>query len=169
MRWCTLSVAATLALQAACSTTTIKTDHDPAAPFLRYRTYAIEDGRLMVQGVEIEDSLVHDRIVRALNRELAARGLRPEVYAPDLIVTFRAGTRTWEEYHSVWDSGWGDQVWFDQRRGGGLLVDVKDADTGKLVWRGTAVTEDKELRSRKFIDKTVRKLLARYPAFEPAG
>lgn len=169
MRWGWSSIAATLALGAACSTTQVNTDHDPAAPFSRYRTYSIEDGQLLAQGVEIEDSLVHDRIVAALRRELAAKGLRQEASAPDLIVTYRAGARAWEEFHTDWDSLWGDQVWLDQRREGGIIVDVKDADTGKLVWHGTAMAEDQKFRSRKFIDKTMHKLMARYPSFEPAG
>lgn len=163
------TITAALALAAACSSTRIHTDHDPNAPFGNYRTYALAEGQFTVPGVLSDHSLIRDRIVGALSRELAGKGLRHDPSDPDLIVIYRARARAWEQYLADWNRSRGRRVYRHTRSAGGIIVEFMDADTKALVWRGTAMAAKERFRSGQFIDETVHKLIARYPSHSPAG
>ncbi len=136
----------------------VRVDHDRAADFPSLASFAwkdIEDGSL--KGT---DGLVHSRIVNAIKYQLTQGGLIETDASPDLHVTYYASTkhdtrvdpsangyswgRTWS-FDPHWPSTFGagslsgsPQVVTYGR--GTLVVDIWDARTGKLVFRG--VTED---------------------------
>ena len=75
------SLAVVLPALAAAQSTTF--DYDRSAPFAQYHTYALKEG------TTTGDSLIDARIVAALDRELAFRGLRKSAQSPDVYVWVR--------------------------------------------------------------------------------
>jgi hypothetical protein len=176
---CAAALVACAAL-AGCSGTHVTTDYDRKANFARYRTYALQRGHVVEQDApHTRDTLVEDRIVAAIQQELATKGLQPapdQAHA-DLIATYTAGARTKQELQSTWDGGywgpgfddwyWGGagygDVWIEEYREGTLVIDLIDAQTKKLVWRAIAKAENKNFRSAEYIDKAVDKAMDKYP------
>ena len=112
------------------------------------------------------------------SRSSPPKGLQPADHAhADLIATYTAGARTKQELQSTWDGGywgpgfddwyWGGagygDVWIEEYREGTLVIDLIDASTKKLVWRGIAKAENKNFRSADYIDKAVDKTMEKYP------
>jgi len=109
--------------------------------------------------------------VAAVDAQLAAKGMRPvEAGAtPDLIVTYRAGVRQELEVNGYtgyrlnrWSSARVEQVPV-----GALLVEMLNAKTKEVVWRGVA-TKDLDVdaspeKREKNINKAAEKLFKKYP------
>ena len=172
MRWTTLVGTALLAtLASTASAQDISYDYDKSADFSRFKTYA------WVPGHNLPDELNNQRIVSAIDRQLAAKGLRrvDANASPDVLVA----------YHALFDkdveirgfsSGWAGYRFGAHRSGtarveevvvGTLAVDVIDARTRTIVWRGMAtkdvdVKADPEKRDKN-INKAAEKLFKHYP------
>lgn len=163
-----------------CAGAQVKTDADRDADFSRYRSYALQRGRVLndqsVAGVS-ENPLLEERIQKAIARELARKGLQPtDPSRADLIATYTASARTkvtdtvtpaepgFEPYDEwYWGPGFED-VRVDEYREGTLIIDLIDADTRKLVWRAIARAESKDFADADFIRGTVDKAIEKYPA-----
>ncbi len=157
----------------ACSSVPIKVSQDfkNETDFSAYRTFAMMTAAELEQRWG-ESSLAPDltrRTEDALARELVARGLRPAGAAqPDLAVAYRVGrqkgvdsstygrTYTWSGPSATAAP---IQKEIDE---GTMVVDLVDARTRDLVWRGR-VTAKADARE---IDRAVAAVLAQYP---PAG
>ena len=120
-------------------------DYDPGADFSRYKTYA------WTRGTELTDELNHARIVRAVDAQLAAKGLtRVEPGArPEVLVAYHASFERNLEIHGF-SHGWGPFGLGADRTGsarvqpvlvGTLVVDIIDARTNAIVWRAMASSD----------------------------
>ncbi len=142
-------------------------DSDPAAPFGSYKTYA------WAKGTPSPNPLGEQRIHDGVMAQLAAKGLVQASGAPDLFVSTHL---TAHEEKELVSNGFGYGPWWG---GGGyatttvhtyvkgtLLVDLYDAKTKKLVWRGTAVgtASDKPSKNTEKLNKALNKIFAKYPA-----
>ena len=149
----------------------ISYDYDQSADFNAFRTYA------WVRGTELDDELNHKRIVDALDAGLAAEGLsKVEATAdPDLLVAYHARFGRDLEIQGF-SSGWGPYRFGANRYGsarvdeilvGTLVVDMVDAETNDIVWRGTATkeidTDASPEKREKNIRRAVEKILDKYP------
>jgi hypothetical protein len=164
-----------------CAGAQVKTDSDENADFNRYRSYALQRGRIVSDESAPDVSnnpLLEERIRQAIARELARKGLQPtDPSRADLIATYTASTQTREMLDTVvpaepgfepydewyWGPGYGD-VWVDEFHEGTLIIDLIDADTRKLVWRAIARAESKDFADADFIRGTVDKAIKKYPA-----
>jgi len=147
--------------------TSVDYDHD--ADFTKYKKYA------WAEGIPAKDAFNHKRIVDAIEAQLAAKGwtrVEPN-QSPDAYVLYQAAV-TEQKEAQVWGTGYG-AGW---RRGGGttqidvttiligqLVVDIGDAATQKLVWRGRAsdTLSDKPEKNEKKIKKAAEKLFKKFP------
>jgi hypothetical protein len=170
---------------AACGGANVATDYDHRTNFNRYRTYALQRGRVVDEDApHTPDTLVEDRIATAIKQELATKGLVPAPAGQaDLIATYNASAKTKVQLESAWDGGyWGvgldgwawdgpgyDNIWLDEYREGTLVIDLIDAQTKKLVWRAVAKADDKNFRTAKFIDKAVDNAMDKYPPSEASA
>ena len=149
----------------------INFDFDRTANFRGFRTYA------WIPGASVPDALNNDRIVNALNAQLALKGL--------MKVDRRANPDLYVAYHAAFDrdleitgfsSGWGGYRFPGSRSGvaraneivtGTLIVDLVDARTRTIVWRGTATKEvnptAKPEQRDKNINRAAEKLFRNYP------
>lgn len=171
MRIGTLVAVASLALGTIAFAQSVTYDFDKATDFSRVKTYA------WVRGTELSDPLNHKRIVSAVDAQLASRGMaRVEASGnPDVLVAYHASFDRDLQINGF-SSGWGGYRFGGSRSGsarveeiliGTLVVDMVDAKTRTIVWRGTASREvdvkaSPEKRERN-INKAAEKLFRNYP------
>lgn len=100
----------------------------------------------------IDNDLVEARIHRAVDEQLAAKGfsLSKAEGPANVLVTYHVGEEEKVDintFHSnfgyypcwqCWGGGFGSDVSVSQYTEGKLIIDVVDAQTKKLVWRGAA-------------------------------
>jgi len=147
-------------------------DYDRDADFSKYKKYA------WAEGLPAQDPFNHKRIVEAIDAQLAAKGwTRVEASQnPDALVLYR-GARTEQKQARVWGSGAGPgwrlaggtaQVDLNTIQIGQLVVDIRDAATQKLIWRGRAsdTRSDKPEKNEKKINKAAEKLFKNFPPTE---
>jgi len=148
----------------------VKTDYDRNANFGQYKTYSWEK-------VQTGDQLWIDRIKGAVNTALAAKGLTPVESGGDIAIVAIEMTKNQQTLNTFYDGFGGGWGW---RWGGGfgeattttenykvgtLVVDLFDAHTKKLVWRGSAsdTLSDKSDKNIKNLDKGVQKMFDHFP------
>jgi hypothetical protein len=111
------------------------------------------------------------RIIEDIDSQLAAKGLTKVDQNPDLQVTYHAGLRQ-EKSATVYGMGGGwrmgggmGQIQPNIENVGTLVVDLADAKTNRLAWRGVAsdALSDKSDKNAKKLQKTVEKMFKKYP------
>jgi len=135
----------------------IRTGHDLS----RLKTFGfappMPDDRITEQTTTYDSSIMDERTQTAIAEELESRGLRRNDSDPDAWVTTRRTFRTVRTFYPFPDpwfaNGWGwpyggSRYVFDQamlgsiyRREivrGTLTIDLRDATSGTLLWRGVA-------------------------------
>jgi uncharacterized protein DUF4136 len=135
--------------------------------FSKYKTYT------WVKPVRpASNPFMNDRIIAAVDAQLAAKGMRKVESDGDMLVTYNAGVKEERSAMTTGMGGWrmGGMGRIDPivENVGTLVVDLSDASQKKLMWRGTATDtlSDKSDKNSKKIDKAVEKLFKKYP---PSG
>jgi hypothetical protein len=167
MRVATLIGTAALLVSTTAQAQTVSYDYDRTADFSAIRTYAWVGGNL-------EDELNHQRVLHAVDAQLSAKGLRRVEASdhPDVVLAYHAA---FGREVQVSGSGWGGyrlsrsgSARVEEVLVGALALQIADAQTGNLVWRGMAqrdVDTDATPEQRdKNINKAVEKLLKHYPS-----
>ncbi|MGC3999287.1 MAG: DUF4136 domain-containing protein [Anaeromyxobacter sp.] len=164
-----------------CATLKVQSEYDAAAPYAsyhRYRWVAATPGE--EQAPAMRDPAVRALVMRAIDRELQAKGLLPAgaEEQPDLLVSALGWSKDEIQVNSY---GYGYSATYmrgpaavgvgspggvtvNSYRDGTLILDLVDAKTRQVVWRGTATdTLDDPSEVRELIDNAVHKLLGSYP------
>ncbi|SDF18290.1 DUF4136 domain-containing protein [Terriglobus roseus] len=156
----------------------VRTDYDHDANFQQYHTFS-------VYRVHASDGIVEKRLRSNIVASLTERGFREVPQGGDLAVTAIGGVRNRQEYTTFYNGfgpgwgygGWGGWYGWGRWGGGGpatttvynipvgtLAVDVYDARTHQLIFRGTAVDDlsknpDKNAKKgEKAVDKIFDKM-----------
>jgi Domain of unknown function (DUF4136) len=153
-------------------------DFDKTANFAGFKTYALKDG------TNVGQQLIDDRIVAAIDAELAAKGLTKNESSPDVFVVYHVAFDKQKDistFSSGYGGGYGRYGWgYGGGWGGGtsttqvrdilvgtLVIDIADAKKGQVAWRGMGVkevdTEAKPEKRDKSINNAVKKILKNYP------
>jgi hypothetical protein len=153
-------------------------DYEKTANFDAFKTYAHRDG------TKVGQSLIDDRIVAAIETELAAKGLTKSESAPDVFVVYHVAFDKQKDistyssgygggygaYGWGWGGGWAGGSTTTQVRDilvGTLVIDLADAAKGQLAWRGMGVkevdTQAKPEKRDKSINNAVKKIFKNYP------
>ena len=153
-------------------------DYEKTATFGAFKTYAHKEG------TKVGQSLIDDRIVAAIDTELAAKGFTKAESNPDVFVvyhvafdkekdisTFSSGYGGgYGPYGWGWGGGWGGGSTTTQVRDiliGTLVIDLADAKKSQLAWRGMGVkevdTQAKPEKRDKSINNAVKKIFKNYP------
>ena len=150
-------------------------DFDKTTDFSKFKTYTLKDG------TKVNDPLVHNRIVAAIEAEMVAKGLSKNDAMPDVVVvyhiafdkkqditTFSSGYGGYGPYGYGWGGGWGTtDVRVNEILVGTLVVDVAEAAKKAIVWRGMGVKEvdvqAKAEKRDKNIASAVKKILKDFP------
>jgi hypothetical protein len=148
----------------------VKTDYDRKADFSQYKTYSWEQ-------VKTQDPFYVDRIKSAVNAALAARGWVQVGSGGDVSVVAVEITRNQQTLNTFYDGFGGGWRWrgfggpeeatttTETYKVGTLVVDLFDAKTKKLVWRGNSSdtlssNSDKNIKN---LDEDVEKMFKNFP------
>jgi hypothetical protein len=153
-------------------------DFDKTANFSGYKTYALKEGTSTGQ------PLVDQRIVAAIDTEMAAKGFTKAEANPDVFVVYHVAFDKQKDistFSSGYGGGYGAYGW---RYGGAwaggsstttvrdilvgtLVIDLADAKKGELAWRGMGVkevdTQANPEKRDKSINNAVKKIFKNYP------
>jgi hypothetical protein len=154
----------------------IESDHDPKIDFSKYRSFEfLAEPEATSDNPVVGGALIRNRIWDAVKRELGAKGLTfEESGGADLLVAYHVDVQekvdvsTHGYHYGRWGGGfYGDSVDTYRYNEGRLVLDLIDAGTRDLVWRGMATTivgsgTDPE-KSTATINEAVAKILAQYP------
>jgi hypothetical protein len=175
MRRDTLTAVAVIVL-AGCATLNVSSHVERGIDFTQYRTFAWGPPDALPTGDPRLDNnpFFRDHMQGAVERELAARGYRrSDGGDADLLVHYHAAVNRRIEAVGV-DAKYGYSygepqpqiIEYDQ---GTLVVDIVDARTKRVIWRGWAqesvqgIIEDQD-RMDRHIDRAVRRMLALLPS-----
>lgn len=137
-----------LAALAGCSSISVNYDYDSEVDFTRYRTFGWMSRADQQPGNAAEartsGDLLDRRIRSAVESVLAARGLAPSNAQPDLEIVYHVGAQDkiqvtdWGYRYSDYYWGYGGrQIDVYQYTEGTLVIDLVEAATDNLVWRGS--------------------------------
>jgi hypothetical protein len=143
----------------------VNVDSDPSAPFAAYRTYA------WTAGTAASVSLTEQRIHAGVDGQLRAKGLTlvesdPNVYVASFVLTKAEPQIVANGFGPWWGVGGGFATATVQTYvQGTLIVDLYDASTKKMVWRGVATdtASDKPSKNAEKIEKALTKIFQKYP------
>ena len=148
----------------------VKTDYDRSANFSKYKTYSWER-------VQTQDPLWVDRIKEAVNTALSAKGLTPVESGGDIAIVAMETTQNQRTLNTFYDGFGGGWRWrglggfgnatttVDTYQVGTLVVDLFDANTKNLIWRGSSsdTLSDKSDKNIKNLDKGAQKMFDHFP------
>ena len=151
-------------------------DYDRSANFSAYKTYHWIDYKRVDPG----DQLLDQDIKRAVDAQLAGKGLRRVESGGDLVVGYQAGISQEKEFDSLGTGGWGPWAGpFGWGNWGNTRVTTSTIDVGKLtiglfdpaskqlVWRGAAsktlnINKNPD-KNYQTLEKAMAKLFKNYP------
>lgn len=144
-------------------------DFDKTASFAAFKTYALRDG------TNVGDKLIDDRIVAAIEAQLAKKGFT-KADKPDVLVAYHIAFDKQKDITAYstgggpyrWGGGWGTtDVRVNEILVGTLVIDVVDANKNEVAWRGIGVkevdTQAKPDRRERNINEAVQKILRNFP------
>ena len=150
----------------------VKTDFDHQANFSQYKTYSWQE-------IKPANSLWDARIKNAVDAQLAAKGWSKVESGGDVAIVAIKTTQTERSLQTFYDGMGGGWGW--RRFGGGgfgeattteqdykegtLVVDMYDAKSKQLIWRGSAedTLSSKADKNEKNLDKGVAKMFKKFP------
>ena len=150
----------------------VQTDFDHQANFSQYKTYSWQE-------IKPANSLWDARIKNAVDAQLAAKGWTQVASGGDVAVVAVKTSKTQRTLQTFYDGFGGGWGW--RRFGGGglgdattteqdykvgtLVIDLYDAKTKQLIWRGSAqdTLSDKAAKNEKNLDKGVAKMFKAFP------
>jgi hypothetical protein len=125
------------------------------------------------------DSLVVQRVKKAVNAELQAKGLMMTSDNPDFLIAQHLGTKDKVQVRNLgydygprrgyWGGDWGGPggVSTYEYEEGSLILDFVDAKSKKMIWRGAANAEvqniDTPEKREKLISEAVHEILKKFP------
>ena len=154
----------------------IQTDFDHQANFSQYKTYSWQE-------IKPANSLWDSRIKNAVDAQLSAKGWTQVDNGGDVAIVAIKMTTTQRTLQTYYDNfgfggGWGwrrfggygdsfgDSTTTEQDyKEGTLVVDIFDAKSKQLIWRGSAegTLSDSAAKNEKNLDRGVAKMFKEFP------
>jgi hypothetical protein len=174
----TMFAVAVLTAAAVTASAETKTDFDKEYDFAKLKTFDFkEQARPTVRDSRGPNNLWNRRIRDEMVTDLTAKGFqRTETGSPDFLVAYWMGARQkadvrylgygfphWGRHRWGW-VGWGPEfdVWRMPYTQSTLVVDIIDAHTNMLVWRGYDTDSIDYNKADKTIGKAVDSLVKRF-------
>lgn len=168
-----LPVLGLLLIVSSCTTVRVASDYDREANFGNYSSFAFfKPG---IDKAKISD-LDKKRILRAIDNELAAKGMQKSGNPTLLVSIFTKERERVNVYNNNFGWGWGWNPWWyggaygstvSRSTEGSLYIDLIDAQTNELVWQGVGsarlITGNNIDKKEERIREIVSEILAEYP------
>ena len=141
---------------------TVRVKWEKAQDFSKYETYS------WLESPTDDVADVTDRIiVDTLDAHMSIHGIFKDDFEPDLHVVYYGSAEESFEIGGGYRSSWSDPqaVTIQNHTAGTLVLDVVDADSGQVVWRGiaTATIEPDPKKNVKTVREALRKMLDSFP------
>lgn len=167
-----------IAVLAGCSSISVSNDFDPGADFAKFKTYGWITKPTNTSGnaqqAQMQSGLLGKRIQNAVDGQMVQHGFTKNEDNPDVLVVYHTGVQDKVQVtdwgygygpYGGWYGGGGVDVY--QYQEGTLIVDMVDAATHQLVWRGTAqgVLGGKKSpeQQQQILDNVVGRMFQKYP------
>ncbi len=148
----------------------VKTDYDRNANFGQYKTYSWEQAKT-------QDPLNAERIKNAVNADLAAKGWTLVGSGGDVSIVAMEMTHNQQTLNTFYDGFGGGWRWrgfgglgeatttTETYKVGTLVVDLFDAKTKQLIWRGNSsdTLSNNSNKNIQNLDKDVEKMFKNFP------
>ncbi len=185
-RWLLMLILLSVSIFFGCSTVQVGQDYDPAKTFSHLRTY---DWQSKIQektgDPRVDNPLIDTRIRKAVDRSLMGKNY-PKVSngTPDFYVAYQFvihrkiesdslqsgvgfGFGSYGNFGGIGIGTGGDISEYDE---GMLIIDIIDAKSGGLLWRGTgtrrvSLQSDPE-KTTQNVNETVDKIMAQFPPIQ---
>lgn len=177
-----LITAAMALMLSACSTLNTGWDYDPGVNFNQYKSYAWVEKQSEDTSYHL-DGLMDQRVRDALDRQLAQKGLQIATKEnADILVNYltkvdkKINVDTFNTnygYNPYWGPGWGwggnmqTQTTVREYEVGTLIVDLVDAKSGKLIWRGSVADtiRDSDTPQKRIakVNEAVASVMSNFP------
>lgn len=144
----------------------VNVEFDDAVDFKRFTTFAFRDGNVKSKHPQLDNTLTEKKIKNAIIQRLTAKGLRETGEKPDIVVTYRMGSkdrRQTDTYAAGWRGRGRRRVSYPVTDAT-LVIDIRDPAKRELIWR--AVCRDTAQDPSKLEDrihKDVEKAFKDYP------
>ena len=167
-----------IVILSACSSLKVSYDYDKQADFAKYKTYTFSEDALNLK----INQLNRDRILNAIDTEMAAKGFTKTDSNPDVLVDVHvraeqkvdatATTTPTYGYGGPWRYGYGGgfsttQINYNEYVEGTLFINLVDRATEKIAWQGRAtktLDEDASAEKREQnINTAVKQIFTKYP------
>lgn len=160
-----------------CSSFTVNAEYDETVDMTMYKTFSwIPEPPEKTGDARFDNPILHDRIQKNILRTLSTQGYQGmETGTPDFYVGHhlslanKVDVQTMQTYYPYsWYYPYrGFQTRVKEYEEGTLIIDIIDAKTEKLVWRGWATKRLKKNpsneESQETIKKIVTEILAQFP------
>jgi hypothetical protein len=172
-----------------CAGSQVTVDQDDNADLSKYRTFDFADADSRNENAGdngnpvYQSSLIEKNIHTYIADELQSRGVKKVETNADMLVAYHTYTEkkrgTTNDYYPMMYGGWGWRYYpwgvtsfpygYTPRRTytyteGTLIIDIVDARTNQLVWRGSvAGTVDSPANVGRQVEKAVRTIFKKYP------
>lgn len=148
-----------------CASVSVKTDYDQSVDFRKFKTYNWDYEHQVPGDVLAGDPLLRKRIKTAVDQVLQSKGFesRPSGEA-DFTVVIHAGVKermrvtNWGNYgwYDPWWGPYGGRVDVSYYTQGTLVIDLVDAATRELAWRGLGEGIVREYSDSKRMEEDIR-------------
>jgi len=144
----------------------VATDYDRSANFAPLKSYSWREG------TPLPNPLMSGRVVAAVDRELAAKGFTKVESGGDVNVTYHASADKEVDIQSfntggpyACYGGCSTSTTVTHVTVGTIIVDIVDAKTDKMLWRGSAsdTVSDDPSRNEQKINDGVKMMFAGFP------
>jgi hypothetical protein len=165
-----INVAALMCLAVAAFAQEVQFDYDRSANFNAYKTYQWVD----TNPIQVDEQLLDKNIKRAVDAQLAGKGLRRVESGGDLLIGYQTAISKEKQFDGLpsgppWWGAWGNtRVTSSTIEIGKLVIVLFDPASKQLVWRGSAsktldINEDPDKNYRN-LEKAMAKLFKNYPS-----
>jgi len=151
-------------------------DYSPTVEFARYSSFTWDepDDRPIGDARLENNPFFESRLHAAIAVELADHGVRADGIGPALIVHHHVTVRNRVDVYAADEragysaGGYAEGTQVVQFNEGTILVDIADAETKEVIWRGWAMFDisralgDPDLMTRA-VDEAIRKMFADFP------
>ncbi len=164
-----------IAFSVTCLFAKVTVDYDHMASFGKYHTYSWI-------GVNVQDPIWNDRVTRAIDNQLTAKGWQKVASGGDAAISAVGATHTEQSVDTFYDGfggGWGHRGWFGGGSGlatttvertpvGTLHIDIFDAQSKKVIWQGvsTDTLSGNPEKNEKKLEKSVADAFKKFPPHE---
>jgi hypothetical protein len=163
------TIVSLFAFAVGCSSVSVFHDYDREANFASLKTFSWMEG----PRATARNAIMDKRIKNAVNSRLQAKAYQENSSQPDFLLAYhtnvkeRLDVQDWGYVYGPRGRFWGRDVTVTKYKEGTLVLDIVDARSKQLIWRGVAQgalpNNPDPQKIDKVVNESVQKLLEKFP------